>query len=158
MRICPCGSGKTYEECCELLISGSKVADSAEQMMRSRYTAYSDKNIDYIIKTTHPEKAAELNPTELKSWANSTTWESLQIVDASEEGIVEFIAYYREKDIVAKHHELAQFKKFEDNWYFYDSQFPKQGTLVNTTPKVGRNDICPCGSGKKYKKCCGSKS
>lgn len=28
--------------------------------------------------------------------------------------------------------------------------------IVNKTPKVGRNDPCPCGSGKKYKKCCGA--
>ncbi|MFP4497063.1 MAG: SEC-C metal-binding domain-containing protein, partial [Vulcanimicrobiota bacterium] len=32
-----------------------------------------------------------------------------------------------------------------------------KGTTVRTGPKVGRNQPCPCGSGKKYKKCCGRK-
>jgi len=31
----------------------------------------------------------------------------------------------------------------------------RQGPIVRETPKVGRNEPCPCGSGKKYKKCCG---
>lgn len=33
---------------------------------------------------------------------------------------------------------------------------PKVETVVHEGPKIGRNDPCPCGSGKKYKKCCGA--
>jgi hypothetical protein len=36
-----------------------------------------------------------------------------------------------------------------------DDYVPETTTVVRTTPKVGRNDPCPCGSGKKFKKCCG---
>ena len=32
---------------------------------------------------------------------------------------------------------------------------PKVETVVHEGPRIGRNDLCPCGSGKKYKKCCG---
>ena len=48
---------------------------------------------------------------------------------------------------------------FENTIKNMEGQVPKQSstnhTVVNTTPKVGRNDPCPCGSGKKYKNCCG---
>ncbi len=155
MRLCPCGSTKEYENCCELIITGSKVAETAEEMMRSRFTAYYDKNIDYILKTTHPDKVGELKKEELKEWASSTQWDRLEIHQTNGADLVEFSAYYRENDQTLSHHELAQFKQFEGEWYFYDSQFPKGSTVINETPKVGRNDKCPCGSGKKYKKCCG---
>ena len=56
---------------------------------------------------------------------------------------------------VARIHESATFKKEEGVWYFDDSEFPFQ-QVVNEGPKVGRNDPCPCGSGKKFKKCCGA--
>ena len=36
-----------------------------------------------------------------------------------------------------------------------EAEAPKQQPKRNVEPKVGRNDPCPCGSGKKYKKCCG---
>ncbi len=157
MRICPCGSGKEYKDCCEQVISGEVKAETAETMMRSRYTAYVNKDVDYVMKTTHPDKVGELNKAELKEWADSTVWERLDIIQTDGNELVEFSAFYRENDETQQHHELAQFKKFDGEWYFYDSQFPKSGTVVNTTPKVGRNDKCPCGSGKKYKKCCGKK-
>ena len=48
---------------------------------------------------------------------------------------------------------------FEDTLKDMDGQAPRKSggisTVVNTAPKVGRNDPCPCGSGKKYKNCCG---
>ena len=53
------------------------------------------------------------------------------------------------------HHEVATFRKVEDRWYFVDGKMAKHETFVRQAPKVGRNDPCPCGSGKKYKKCCG---
>lgn len=35
--------------------------------------------------------------------------------------------------------------------------YEKSLPVISSTPRVGRNDACPCGSGKKYKKCCGEK-
>jgi len=52
------------------------------------------------------------------------------------------------------HHEVALFKKIEDQWFFSEAEYPKYKTIVRTEKKIGRNDPCPCGSGKKYKKCC----
>lgn len=159
MKVCLCGSGKNYEECCGRLISGDVKASTPEELMRSRYTAYAEKNIDYILKTTHPDKVGELNKEELQEWADNTKWERLEIHSTDEvNSLVDFTAYFRDNDTVVNHHELAQFKQHDGEWYFYDAQFPKTETVVNTAAKVGRNDKCPCGSGKKYKKCCGSKA
>uniref|UniRef100_UPI003563DCE8 YchJ family protein n=1 Tax=Desulfosarcina sp. TaxID=2027861 RepID=UPI003563DCE8 len=59
MALCPCGSGKDYEDCCGPLIKGDRVADTAEDLMRSRYTAHAKKNFDYIFETTHPSNRQE---------------------------------------------------------------------------------------------------
>ncbi len=158
MNNCACGSNKEYSECCGPLIAGVKIAATPEELMRSRYVAYVEKNIDYVLKTTHPETVGELKRDELQEWADNTVWDRLQINSSdTATGVVDFVAYYRESDTVVSHHELAQFKQVEDKWYFYDAQFPKTETIVNNQPKVGRNEQCPCGSGKKYKKCCGKK-
>jgi SEC-C motif-containing protein len=72
-----------------------------------------------------------------------------------DEGTVEFIATYKDHDLVKPHHEISSFRKLDGNWYFVDGELVPPVTEVRSQPKVGRNDPCPCGSGKKYKKCCG---
>ncbi len=53
------------------------------------------------------------------------------------------------------HHEIAHFIKDDSKWYFHDAKYPEIKQVVRDTPKVGRNQPCACGSGKKFKKCCG---
>ncbi|MEW8683176.1 MAG: YchJ family metal-binding protein, partial [Candidatus Thiodiazotropha endolucinida] len=72
-----------------------------------------------------------------------------------EEASVEFIATYKEGGMVRPHHEISRFLKQDGVWYFVDGQLVAPKTEKRHQPKVGRNDPCPCGSGKKYKKCCG---
>lgn len=156
MTQCPCCSGKEFSQCCEPVILGIKKADTAEEMMRSRYTAYSLKNIDYVLKTTHPDKVNEFGRDEMEAWANAVEWQFLDILNSTPEGIVEFKAKYKEAGATNNHHEVSTFKEIDGEWFFYDSEYPKQQTVVNEQ-KVGRNEPCPCGSGKKYKKCCGKK-
>jgi len=72
-----------------------------------------------------------------------------------DEGLIEFAAHYTDKKGTNRHHELSSFRKFDGQWCFYDSQPPKVKQYIRTAPKIGRNQPCPCGSGKKYKKCCG---
>jgi len=69
-------------------------------------------------------------------------------------GSVEFIAHYTEKNTKKKHHELAQFARVDGTWYFSDGTPIVPAQFVRPQPKVGRNEPCPCGSGKKHKKCC----
>nr|MDJ0811505.1 SEC-C metal-binding domain-containing protein [Desulfobacterales bacterium] len=61
---------------------------------------------------------------------------------------------YIEKGQTHNHHEIAQFRREDGDWCFYDGEAPKPQTVKRETPKVGRNAPCPCGSGRKYKKCC----
>lgn len=162
MEMCPCGSGRTYEDCCRPLITGEVPAKTAEQVMRSRYSAYVKVEVDYLFDTTHPDHRQGYDHKGTKVWAENSRWEGLEILDSraggeeDRDGDVEFIATYREKGLRKQHHERAHFKKIDDRWYFTDGTAVAQKTIVRGEPKVGRNDPCPCGSGKKFKKCCGS--
>lgn len=160
MDQCPCGLEADFSFCCGPLISGEKKADTPEELMRSRYSAYVKLEMDYLLSTTHPSQRSSHDPKATRDWAESSEWNGLDIVSTHKggpvdiEGTVEFIAKYRQKGERREHHELAVFKKVDDTWYFEDGHpvTPKQ--IVRETPKVGRNEPCPCGSGKKYKKCC----
>ena len=69
-------------------------------------------------------------------------------------GVVEFVANYEVEGNAVRHHEISDFRRVEGEWFFRDGkEIPV--TVWRDTPKVGRNDPCPCGSGKKYKKCHG---
>ncbi len=158
---CPCGSGNDYSACCQQLIEGARPASTAEEMMRSRYTAYATAKIDYLKSTTHPDKLSEFDEKSALSWAKKSAWHGLSVVAVEkggaedETGTVEFVAEYSQKGNRVKHHELSEFRKKDGAWYFWDGSPVPVETYVRQGPKVGRNDPCPCGSGKKYKKCCG---
>lgn len=161
MDLCPCGSQKRYAECCEPFIRGTQSAETAEALMRSRYTAYVKNEIDYIFNTTHADQRDKFDRQNSEAWSQKTDWHSLEIrrTEAGgtqdQTGWVEFIARYRTKGKLAQHHEMAEFRKADDQWFFYDGHAPKYEQVIRKGAKIGRNDPCPCGSGKKYKKCCG---
>jgi SEC-C motif domain protein len=161
MDNCPCGSGIDYMQCCRPYIQGDEHAPTAEALMRSRYCAYVKSAIDYIYNTTHPSKRSQFNRDESLEWSRKAQWKSLEILRTEsggvedETGIVEFVALYQEKGKAVRHHEVAEFTKENGCWYFVDGQAPKPTQVIRQGPKVGRNDPCPCGSGRKFKKCCG---
>lgn len=160
MTPCPCGSEKDYSTCCEPLITGSQTAETAEALMRARYSAYVKEAVNFILDTTHPDQRDQYTEGGIRRWARNSEWRGLTILDTEkggpedDTGTVEFVAEYSEKGRRNRHHEIAQFRRQEGAWYFYDGQAPTPKTVVRTSPKVGRNDPCPCGSGRKYKKCC----
>lgn len=161
MELCPCGSGKDYTKCCEPFIRGALPAPTAEALMRSRYTAYVKQAIDYIESTHSLEKRDEVSIEETRKWASESKWLSLQILgkkkglEEDQEGEVEFIASYEQAGLLERHHEVGTFKKTGDRWFYEAGKFiPTQ--VVRTSEKIGRNDPCACGSGKKFKKCCGA--
>lgn len=161
MSLCPCGSGKEFSDCCEPFIKGESLPDTAEQLMRSRYTAYATVNVEYLHSTLHPDHQDDHDVNAARKWAAESDWVGLEIISTSEggkedsEGIVEFKATYREKGNVRNLHEISRFQKVGNSWTYVDGEMPKPETVRNEQ-KVGRNDPCPCGSGKKYKKCCGA--
>lgn len=160
---CPCGLGDQYETCCQKYINGSEKPETAELMMRSRYSAYVKEEIDYIEKTTHPESLKQFDKESTAKWAKESKWEGLEIVSVEKGqvgddiGNVEFKAKYVENKVTHTHHEMSVFKKHNDSWYFHTGDKAPQKPVVNESTKIGRNDPCPCGSGKKYKKCCAKK-
>lgn len=158
---CPCCSGKLFAACCRDIIAGTVQADSPLSLMRSRYTAHVCKNMSHIINTM-AKKALKLFDEEKTSseWFEQHIWTKLEIIDAppiskyDRDGYVEFKAHYTLNDDQHILHERSKFIKENGRWIYVSGQ-PKKPQIV-TTNKVGRNDACPCGSGKKYKKCCNS--
>lgn len=159
MNTCPCNSGKKYIDCCEPIIINQS-AHTALTLMRSRYTAHYNINIDYLYNTTHQKNKDLFGKLEIEKWATDNRWSNLQIISAEhgrisdDRGIVEFKATYFDKNGKEHiHHEKSTFVKENEKWYYFDGIMnpPK----INLMKKVSRNDPCPCGSGMKHKKCCG---
>jgi len=137
--------------------------------MRSRFTAFAMREWDYLDKTRYPgggrgDKARSDSPRD-----TDKVWTRLEILDTRDgghfdnAGEVTFIAHYREDGKEGTLHERSRFIRENGKWY-YDEQNSEIVTpsgpssskpMVRDQPKVGRNDPCPCGSGKKFKKCCG---
>lgn len=161
IETCPCGSGTEYSKCCGRFLESAESPATAEELMRSRYSAFVKHHIQYLLDTVHRDQVENHSEEAIRDWSEGSDWLGLSIVDTAEgstdddQGIVEFIAEFREKGVYKKHHERASFKKSDQKWYFYDGEIQKQGQVKREGAKVGRNDPCPCGSGKKFKKCCG---
>ena len=161
MEKCPCGSDKSYEECCRPVIKGTIDAVTAESLMRARYSAFVKTEIDFLYNTVSPSQQTDFNHSETTEWSKNSDWKGLEIIETvdggpdDDKGTVEFIARFEQNSQEVRHHELASFEKIDGKWTFMDGIVPKPKQVVRETPKIGRNDPCPCGSGKKYKKCCG---
>lgn len=170
---CPCGSVNQYENCCGPIINDSVQAETAEQLMRSRYTAYTKGEMSYLKNTLAPESQHDFDIDAAKKWAQESEWMGLKIISTTKgsktdaKGVVEFTATYKEKGKVYNHHEVSQFRKNnQGRWLFVKGEshthIDDKGegessvhTVIRESPKIGRNEPCTCGSGKKYKKCCG---
>ncbi len=146
---CPCQSGLRYEDCCGRFISGQESPQTAQQLMRSRYSAYVVKQAEYLRETWYPSyRPAEFNLDD------SIHWVKLDIIDAlirGQEAEVEFEALFLAKGQIDGLHERSRFV-YENGRWFYTT-----GTLmpIRFKPwKPGRNESCPCGSGHKFKRCC----
>src|SRR5689334_23231065 len=143
MQLCPCGTNQSYSDCCGAFISGSKSAPTPEALMRSRYTAYSHLNMGYIANTMKSPAADGFDLDATKQWAEKIKWTQLKIINTETilpKGTVEFMAHYEidhQKSIL---YEVSEFRFEEGRWYY----------INGFQPKIGRNDMCPCGSGKKY--------
>jgi SEC-C motif-containing protein len=143
------------------VIKGEQKAGTAEQLIRSRYSAYARGEIDYLYTSLHPDKRADFDEKSTRDWAERSQWHGLEIVETyrgaekDTEGRIEFTASFTDDGIRREHRELASFSKVEGTWYFVKGEVAPVRQFVRPGPKTGRNDPCPCGSGKKFKKCCG---
>ena len=161
MHLTPSASDRPYEECCETYIEGRETAPTAEALMRSRYAAHTLGKYDYLNETVHPSIRDEADHEDMKKWSEAVEWEGLEIfstkdgAETDETGEVSFEARYSVNGMPQSLREDAFFRREDGRWYYVDGNVHGQDPYRRETPKVGRNEPCPCGSGKKYKKCCG---
>jgi SEC-C motif-containing protein len=155
MLPCPCGSSNTYENCCGSYIEKKQVPQTPEQLMRSRYTAYSLAKIDHIKHTMKGKALMGFNEPEAQKWAESVTWLGLEVLKAestaSDVGFVEFIARFLEHGQIKVIHEVSEFHREQGFWFYVDGA--NQTNPKTNKAQVARNSPCPCGSGKKFKNC-----
>ena len=124
--LCPCCSSKNYGDCCNLFLGSSTSAPTAEQLMRSRYTAFALEKALYIVETHHPQAR---EPDELKALKKSfkgMVWTSLEIVatqagaEIDSVGEVEFIAHFKHFGQVGRLHERSRFRQENGQWFYVD--------------------------------------
>lgn len=130
--------------------------------MRARYTAFVTNQIgDFIRDTLAAEKQGEFDPREVEQSARDAEGLGFEVRAVSgggagdEAGTVEYVARFRIRGQVQAHHELASFRREDGRWLYVDGQVNPKSAPRQVT-KIGRNDPCPCGSGQKFKKCCGA--
>jgi SEC-C motif-containing protein len=166
MGLCPCGSGADIEECCGPVVRGETDAGTAEALMRSRYTAFVLGDRDHIDRTrinrtwAQEKRAAEA----ADDGHGSVKWAGLTIFDTTgggpqdETGTVTFAARFWHEGILRVHRERSNFHREDGRWMYVDGDvdFDDPAETAKPPGTVGRNDPCPCGSGKKFKKCCGT--
>lgn len=121
---CPCDSGKTFSSCCEPLLKGERSAQSPEELMRSRYSAFAVRNLDYVANTTDPQASFDREAT--AAWMNGSRFTKLEVLRATNEGnkgTVEFKAHFEPEGGEAQiHHEVSKFRKQAGVWYFRDGR------------------------------------
>ncbi len=152
MTACYCGNAKPYSDCCQLIHKDHSQAKTPELLMRARYSAHVAGLVDFVVSTYHPSCSAE-QEREAIAESIQSNWQKLQVVSCQKgsntgEGFVHFKAYFEQDGKEFCLEERSRFIRENGLWYYIDGVFPQQ-------LKVGRNDPCICGSGKKYKKCCG---
>lgn len=156
--LCPCGSGSGYSVCCGLFHDRIALPETAEQLMRSRYSAYVTRKIDYLISTHDQDTRADFNPLAAGQWASKADWKRLDIISvlkgrtSDDVGMVEFIAWYLHDGRLTCHHERSNFRRLDGHWAYSDGSSKAPDRVIAA---LGRNDPCPCGSGHKFKKCHG---
>lgn len=131
MANCPCGRQLPVKRCCGPFLEGRREAPAPEALVRSRYTAFAQANIGYLMHTCHPETLCRFNQEENYLWARESEWLGLEIVKVEvtaegERATVEFIAHLKQRGMVARHHEVSDLRRIGDRWYYYDGAPPGQ--------------------------------
>ncbi len=128
LSLCPCKSRETYAACCQPFHLGRAKPATAEQLMRSRYSAYFFRLVDYLVSTTHPDtRSPELRHL-IDNSIHQVNWRFLTILGTSKGGPddkvgkVEFIAEYFEGTEPHELHERSRFKRYKGEWKYLDGK------------------------------------
>ena len=156
-EVCPCNSQKSYVRCCEPYLTGKQFPDTPEALMRSRYTAYTMANIDYIKATMRGKALIGFQTMDATRWAKRVHWIKLQVfhshIEHEHTGYVEFEAHFVDDSRLQSIHENSEFIREEGRWYYVDGT-PLAPSQAEET--ISRNAHCPCGSQRKFKHCHGA--
>lgn len=123
-NFCPCGSGQPYANCCEPIISGKKDATTALELMRSRYTAFTLADGDYLLRSHAAKTRPVKDRKNIERWAKSVTWIGLSILSTQagepndETGYVEFKATFVENGQPGQIHEKSLFHRENGKWVY----------------------------------------
>ncbi len=155
MSLCPCGSEKPFTHCCQPFLDGTQSPQTPEQLMRSRFSAFVTHNWQYVLQTWHPDHRPDCSIAELEAESIKGRWLTLAVllshIDAGgTEGSVDFCAWFKDADGLHLHHELSSFVLQQGQWLYTKGRFLPAPAAFKLKP----NTPCPCGSGRKYKKCC----
>jgi len=156
--ICRCGSGLDYQNCCAPFHDGLALPVTAEALMRSRFSAYCLRNASYLLATWDDGS----RPAQLDFAGDRQHWLKLEVLAcqqgeiADAQGVVEFNAYFIEAGRQWLLHECSRFLKKQGCWFYLDGVVDL-APVIGKQAKIGANTPCPCGSGKKFKRCCGDK-
>ncbi|WP_194435892.1 YchJ family protein [Vibrio fluminensis] len=163
MSQCPCGNASNYETCCQPIHQEHANAHTPEQLMRARYSAHTLGLVDFVINTYHSSCNAEQQRQAIADSVHSD-WVALEVLNSSDgshddEGFVTFKAFFNDDGKQYCLEERSRFLRENGLWYYIDGEYPQTEDERLSQPiqslKIGRNDPCICGSGKKFKKCCG---
>jgi len=126
--LCPCKSRKTYSACCQPFHRGRAKPETAEQLMRSRFSAYFFRLTDYLVETTHPDTREPGLKRELEKTIHDVNWSFLKIVSVSKGGRddkvgkVEFVAHYFVGRDPGELHERSRFRRYKGVWKYLDGK------------------------------------
>jgi SEC-C motif-containing protein len=156
MTLCPCTSNRPFSECCEPILKGVTQAPTAEHLVRARYSAFVLSDLDYVERTHAPEIRADFNRAEAERLADECEWVSLHIHSSKVcENIadVQYVVRIRLQGKIIAKASSSHFRRDDGEWLFVRSTPVPHLEHIGRV-KIGRNDPCHCGSGKKFKKCC----
>ena len=128
LSLCPCKSRLPYGECCAPFHYGKALPQTAEALMRSRYSAYFFGRIDYLVDTTHPDKKPPQTRADIAALADEARWKFLTILSTSKgqagdkTGKVEFVAQYYRGGVLLEHHEKSRFRRSRGLWKYVDDK------------------------------------
>ena len=153
---CYCGSELAFKECCHPFLTNIQIPKTPEQLMRSRYSAFCLEDAHYLHMTWHSSMRVQHSVEQIQGAFHHTRWCKLAIEDAKTDvndahGSVSFRAYYMERDKLCVLHETSRFEKENGEWRYLDGTIHQDSGRLS----IGRNDVCFCGSGSKFKRCCG---
>ena len=126
--LCPCKSRLSYATCCMPFHHGKAKPATAEKLMRSRYSAYFFRLVDYLVDTTHPSTREPMLKRELEKTIYQVNWSCLTILNTSQggkedkAGKVEFVADYFVNGEPHELHERSRFKRYKGAWKYLDGK------------------------------------